>query len=133
MAQITKPAFTVLMINLFLVIGGVQIFDAGVLQDFIQIETGDGEADIRDVSARLEQSVPSTEESFLQDPVGSTLSLFDSLGIVKDFLLLTFNVVFASIGLMIDADMPLVIKAVVVLCGEPRGFCDCDGVCLVGF
>ena len=113
MAEITKPAFIVLMINLFLVVGGVQIFDAGVLQDFIQIETSGEQADIRDVSARLEQSVPSSEANFLQDPVGSTLSLFDGLGIVKDFILLIFNIVFASVGLMIDADMPVVIRAVV--------------------
>lgn len=124
MADLTKPAFIVLSINIMLVVGGIQILDAGVVGDFVDITQSDSDqyysydADrtrIDGVSSELNNSLPQDQQSFIQDPVGQTLSLFDNIGLIKDAILLLFNIVLAPIGILTAAGVPGIAKVFIGL------------------
>lgn len=101
MAEITKPFFTTIFINLLLVLAGFQFVDTTLLDDFVEIEQ-DGE--ITGVSSQLEDEIPQSgeESSFIQDTAGGgSLSLIDGLGALLDLMTLLINVILAPIELLI--------------------------------
>lgn len=123
MPEMTKPLFITLMLNLFLVVGGYGLFDAGVVEDFVQLNNGD---EVGETSEDLKNTLPS-QDSFLQDvPGGGALSqFFDSLGLVKDFITFAVNIALAPIALLVDAGMPNIVR---VFVGVPLLFFNGFGV-----
>jgi len=100
MAELTKPLFTILFVNLLLVAGGFTVFNNGVIGDFVDFggETG---TELVGASQTLNESVPKGE-SFVQDPSGTSLSLLDGLATVLDILRLFGNILLAPIALLIE-------------------------------
>jgi len=123
MPEMTKPLFITLMINLILVIAGYGLFDAGIIEDFVQLNK---ENEVGKTSEELKKTLPS-QDSFLQDvPGGGALSqFFDSLGLVKDFITFAVNIALAPIALLADAGMPNVVR---VFVGVPLLFFNGFGV-----
>jgi hypothetical protein len=123
MPEMTKPLFITLIINLFLVIGGFNVFDAGIVEDFVQINNGD---EVGQISQDINRTLPS-QDSFLQDvPGGGTLSqFFDSLGLVKEFITFAVNIAIAPIQLIASQGMPNIVR---VFIGVPLLFFNIFGV-----
>jgi len=104
--EITKPLMIMLMINLIITISGVSLFNDGITNNFFNV---DGQQ-VTGVTEDFQDSTPSSDESFIEDPGGTTLSIIDVLGVVKDFGLLLINIAFAPLALLTAAGMPWVVK-----------------------
>jgi len=123
MPEMTKPLFISLMINLFLVIGGYGVFDAGVVEDFLVI--GDNNT-VQGASDTFKNTVPNQDSFFSDVPGGQQLSqFFDALGVVKDFITFVANVAVAPLAVVVDTQMPNIVRVIV---GVPLVFFNVFGV-----
>jgi len=107
--NITKPLFITLFINLLLVVSGFGLIEGtGPASSFLDI---DADGEIQGGSDELEETVPNSEGSLVQDPSGTTDNLIDSTGLVGRFVIFLFNIVTAPISLLIDT--PNIVKVFV--------------------
>jgi hypothetical protein len=132
MPEMTKPLFISLLVNLFLVIGGYGLFDAGVVGEFVDISNTDeityydSNATIEGASEKFSSTVPNEDSFFSDIPGGQQLSqFFDALGVVKDFITFVANIAVAPIALMAEGSMPNIVR---VLVGVPLLFFNVFGV-----
>lgn len=102
-----KILMFMLAINIFLYIGGVQLFGNDILDNIVSQSGGEvvGYSDIADA---VPLDAQASTNNFVSDASG--FSFFDALNVVWDFLKFLMNLIFAPIGLIVAAGLPLVVQ-----------------------
>jgi len=102
------------MINVFLVISGYGVFQGGLV-DTIADFNQDNE--VTGTSQNLTENLPDENSGFDSIPGSSTIQSFiDGLTVIKDLAIFFVNIVAAPITMMVDAQMPNIVR---VLIGIP--------------
>jgi len=111
----SKILVLMLSINIFLYLGGVQLFDNDILENIVNInnEQVTSYSDIQDAAPLDTQA---STNSFASDSNG--FSFFDALNVSWAFILFLLNLIFAPIGLLVVAGLPLIVQLAL---GVPLG------------
>ena len=104
----SKILILVLTINIFLYLGGVQLFDNDILDRFVDID-GDEVTGYSEIEAAIPIDAAPSTNNFVSEATGS-FSFFDALNVVWDFFKFMLNLIFAPIGLLVAAGLPLVVQ-----------------------
>lgn len=100
----------VLMItfNIFLYLGGVQLFGNDILDNVVDINSNDQVTGYSDIGDAVPLDAQASTNNFVSDASG--FSFFDALNVVWDFIKFMLNLIFAPIGLLVAAGLPLVVQ-----------------------